>query len=76
MLAVGRFPVFGPQHLVILAIFALGCLAAVLLGRRLSPRVEATFRRATGVVILLVCGPFGVADWLHAADDWRTSLPR
>jgi hypothetical integral membrane protein (TIGR02206 family) len=75
VLAVGRFQVFGPQHLVILGIFALGCLAAVLLGWQLSPRVEATFRRTTAVVILVVCAPFEVADWLHALDDWGTSLP-
>lgn len=75
VLAVGRFEVFGPQHLVILGIFALGCLAAALLGRRLSPRVEATFRRITGMVILVGCAPFAVADWLHAGEDWRTSLP-
>lgn len=75
MLAVGRFQVFGPQHLVILGIFALGCLAAVLLGRRLSPRADATFRRTAGVVILVVCSPFEVVDWLRAVDDWRTSLP-
>jgi len=75
VLAVDRFQVFGPQHLVILGIFALGCLAAVLLGPRLPPRAEATVRRATGVVILVVCGPFEVADSLHAVGNYRTSLP-
>jgi hypothetical integral membrane protein (TIGR02206 family) len=74
VLAVGRFQVFGPQHLLILGIFALGCLAAVLLGR-LPPGPEATVRRITGVVILVVCGPFEVADWLHAVGNYRTSLP-
>jgi hypothetical integral membrane protein (TIGR02206 family) len=75
MLAGGRLQVFGPQHLVILCIFALGCLAGVLLGRRLPPRAAATVRRTTGVMILVVCGPFEVADWLHAVGTWRTSLP-
>jgi hypothetical integral membrane protein (TIGR02206 family) len=75
VVAVSRFQVFGPQHLVILGIFALGCLVGVVLGRRLPPRAKATVRRTTGVVILVVCGPFQVVDWLHAVGDWRTSLP-
>ena len=75
MLSVARFEVFGPQHLVILGIFALGCLAGVLLGRRLPPRAETAVRRTLGVVILVVCSPFELADWLTAVEDWRTSLP-
>lgn len=71
----GRFRPFGPQHLVILGLFGLVCLATVLFVRRLSPRAEATVRRTAGVVILVVCGPFEVVDWLHAVGNWRTSLP-
>lgn len=72
---VGRFQVFGTQHLVILGVFALGCLVVVLLGRRLSERADASFRRISGVVILVACGPFEAVDWLHAASHWRTLLP-
>jgi hypothetical integral membrane protein (TIGR02206 family) len=74
-LAGGRFQPFGPQHLVILGIFGLVCLAVVFFVRRLSPGGEATVRRATGAVILVVCGPFEVVDGLHAVGNWRTSLP-
>jgi hypothetical integral membrane protein (TIGR02206 family) len=74
-LAGGGFRPFGPQHLVILAIFGLVCLAVVFFVRRLSPRAEATVRRTTGAVILVVCGPFEVVDGLHAVGNWRTSLP-
>lgn len=72
---VARFQVFGPQHLLILGIFGLGCVAAVLLGARLAPRAEAKFRRSAGVVILVVCAPFEVIDSLHAVGHYRTSLP-
>jgi hypothetical integral membrane protein (TIGR02206 family) len=72
-----RFIVFGPQHLLVLGLFGLGCVAAVLAGARLHarPRTEARAGRVAGVVVLVVCGPFEVLDWLHAVGHWRTALP-
>jgi hypothetical integral membrane protein (TIGR02206 family) len=75
VLAGGRLQVFGPEHLLMLGIFALGCPTALLLGRRLPPRVEPSVRRTTGLVILVVCGPFEVVDWLRDVGHWQTSLP-
>lgn len=76
-LAGERFVLFGPQHLVVLGIFGLGCIGAVALGRRLRgrPAVEARVRRVAGVVVLVVCAPFEVVDWIHDVPQWRTSLP-
>lgn len=76
-LADGRLVVFGPEHLVVLGIFALGCAAAALAGRRLRSRsvTESRVRRSAGVVILCMCAPFEVLDWLHAVHYWRTALP-
>jgi hypothetical integral membrane protein (TIGR02206 family) len=80
VLAGGRLQVFGPQHLVILGIFALGCVAGVLLGRRLPPRAEPAVRRTVGLVILVACSPFEVADcdfaWLVAGVALLTGRAR
>jgi hypothetical integral membrane protein (TIGR02206 family) len=70
-----RLEVFGPEHLVVLVAFALGCAAAFVLGRRLRPHAAVTFERTAGVVILATCGPFEIADWAHGAEQWRTNLP-
>lgn len=72
-----RFIVFGPQHLLVLGLFGLGCLAAALAGSRLraQPRTEAWVGQVAGALILLACGPFEVFDWLHAVGHWRTALP-
>ena len=73
---VGRsFQVLGPEHLVILVVFALGCVAAAVLGRRLRPPASTRFERVAGVVVLVACGPFEVVDWVDGAGQWRTDLP-
>lgn len=70
-----RLQVFGPEHLVVLGVFALGCIAAVLLGRGLSTGGARRFERAAGAVVLVVCTPFEVVDWMHGVADWRVGLP-
>jgi len=76
VLADQRFEVFGPEHLVVLVIFAVGCAVAAVLGfRSRPPRYATRFERAAGVVILVVCGPFEIADWVHGIEQWRTDLP-
>ena len=69
-----RFEVFGPEHFVMLAVFAVGCAVAVVLGRLEAP--AATWpQRTAGVMILALCGPFEVAEWVHGIEQWRTDLP-
>jgi hypothetical integral membrane protein (TIGR02206 family) len=70
-----RFEVFGPVHLLVLAVFAVVGTAAVVLGLRLRPPAATRFERTTGAVVLLVCGPFEVVDWVQGAGSWRTDLP-
>jgi hypothetical integral membrane protein (TIGR02206 family) len=72
-----RLVVFGPEHLLVLGIFALGCLGIVVAGLRLRdrPAAERRVRRIAGIIVILVCGPFEVADWLGAVGHWSTSLP-
>lgn len=72
-MAVHRLQVFGPEHLVVLAVFAVGCVAAVLLGR--WPRTGRRTERVAGVLILLACTPFEIIDWVHGVENWRTGLP-
>jgi hypothetical integral membrane protein (TIGR02206 family) len=57
--------VFGTEHLVILAVAAVGAVAAYLLGRRLGDRAARRFEVVAGTTILLVCAPFEVVDWTH-----------
>jgi len=73
----GRLVVFGPEHLVLLGIFAAGCIAVAVAGRRLRgrPILEARARRTAAVLILVSCGPFEALDWVHAVHYWRSSLP-
>lgn len=75
--AAGRFVVFGPQHRVVLLLFALGCVALVLLGVRCRSRAALQTRmlRSAGVVILLACAPFEVEDALIGVQHPRTGLP-
>lgn len=72
-----QFVVFGPQHLLVLGIFAVGCVVAGVAGHRLRarPATDVLVRRVAGTLILLACAPFEAADWLHAVHYWRYSLP-
>jgi hypothetical integral membrane protein (TIGR02206 family) len=49
---VGEFSVYGPSHLAVLAVFVLGTVAVVVLGRRQSPAAARVFGRVAGVVVL------------------------
>lgn len=70
-----RLQVFGTEHLLVLIVFAVGCVAVVLLGRRLEDPVKRRFERITGAAILAACMPFEVADWIDAIRAWPTDLP-
>lgn len=68
---------FGPQHWVVLLVFALGCVALVMAGARLRSRPAAQRRvlRSAGVVILVVCAPFEIEDVLIGVRHPLTGLP-
>jgi hypothetical integral membrane protein (TIGR02206 family) len=72
-----RFVDFGPQHLVVLGIFALGIVTAVLAGDRLRarPALDRRVRRLSGVLVIAACGPFETLDWINGIHHWRTALP-
>lgn len=75
MLTGERLQVFGPEHLLVLGVFAVGCAVVLILGLRLRPRAATLFERTAGVAILVLCGPFQVVDWIHGVESWRTTLP-
>ncbi|MCW2840095.1 MAG: hypothetical protein JWR55_1578 [Aeromicrobium sp.] len=71
-----RFEAYGPSHLLVLAIFAIGVVLVVLAGRRLAGRpAEQTARRAFAVVLLCVTIPLQILQL--TPDEWnlQTSLP-
>ncbi len=70
-----EFVAYGAEHALILGLFAAGCAGAVLAGLRLSPPAQLWFRRVSGLVILVVCGPFQTLNWVNAVGAWRTALP-
>jgi hypothetical integral membrane protein (TIGR02206 family) len=70
-----RFVAFGPEHWLILGLFAAGCAAAVLVGLRLTGPSQVWFRRVAGLAILVICGPFQTINWVNAVGAWRTGLP-
>jgi len=72
-----RFVVFGPQHLLVLAIFLAGCAALLVLGARLRARPELQTRvmRVAGIVILVLCGPFELDDVIVGVQHPLTGLP-
>jgi hypothetical integral membrane protein (TIGR02206 family) len=67
--------VFGPAHLVVLAVFAAVGAVLLVLGLRLRPLPARRFERTAGVVILLVCAPFEGVEGVHGVEHWRTDLP-
>lgn len=68
---------FGAQHLIPLAIFVLGCAASFWLADRMrtSPAMERHMLRLTGVVMIIVCGPFELLDVINGVQHPQTSLP-
>jgi hypothetical integral membrane protein (TIGR02206 family) len=77
-LAADRFQAFTPQHYALLVVTALGCVAAVVLGRRLArgtATTEQLLRRVLAVVILVWTVPLQVLQLLPGDFDLDTSLP-
>jgi hypothetical integral membrane protein (TIGR02206 family) len=76
MLAARSFETYGPSHLTVLAIFAVGVVLVVLAGRRMigSP-AEEPFRRAFAVAILVIAGSLQVLQFTPDEWNWQTSLP-
>lgn len=76
MLAAGSFQTYGPSHLAVLAIFAVGAVLVVLAGRRLSgTEAEEPFRRGFAIAILVVAGSLQILQLMPGEWDWQTSLP-
>ncbi|MCX6407456.1 MAG: TIGR02206 family membrane protein [Propionibacteriales bacterium] len=76
LLAAGEFQAYGTSHLVVLALFAIGLVPVVLLGRRVrGTTMEATTSRVLALGIVAVTVPLQVLQLLP--DEWspRTSLP-
>ena len=76
VLAADRFETFGDVHLALLAVFAVGAVAVVLLGRRLRGRDSALLvSRVLAVLLVAVTVPSQVYQLLPAQFDLSTSLP-
>jgi hypothetical integral membrane protein (TIGR02206 family) len=76
MLAAERFETYGPSHLTVLAIFAVGVVLVVLAGRRLRGSLaEQAVRRTFAVAILAITVPLQILQF--TPDEWnlQTSLP-
>lgn len=76
MVAAARFETYGPSHLTVLAIFAVGVLLVVLAGRRLrGTETEQPVRRAFAVAIVAIALPLQILQF--TPDEWnlQTSLP-
>lgn len=71
-----RFETYGPAHLTVLAIFAVGAVLVVLAGRRLRGEpVERAFRRTFAVAIVAVTVPLQVLQLTPGEWNLQTSLP-
>ena len=71
-----RFESFTGQHYLLLGMFAVGCVAVALLGRRHRDQPsEVTLRRGFAVVLLAFAIPLNVALLLPGEFDKGTSLP-
>jgi len=71
-----RFQAFTGQHYLLLALFAVGCVAVTVLGRRhRGRRSEVRLRRGFALVLLAFTVPLTIA--LLLPDEWNleTSLP-
>jgi hypothetical integral membrane protein (TIGR02206 family) len=76
MEAAGRFETYGPSHLTVLAIFAVGVVLIVLAGRRVSGGpAEIVARRVLTVVLLCVTIPLQILQLLPGEWNLQTSLP-
>jgi hypothetical integral membrane protein (TIGR02206 family) len=76
MLAAGRFETYGPSHLTVLAIFAVGVVLVVLAARRLQATVrEQAVRRTFAVAIVAIALPLQILQFTPDEWDLQTSLP-
>lgn len=76
MLAAERFERYGPSHLTVLVIFAVGIVLIVLAGRRLrGSAVEQAVRRTFAVAILAITVPLQILQFTPDEWDLQTSLP-
>ncbi|KRC64894.1 hypothetical protein ASE12_09050 [Aeromicrobium sp. Root236] len=75
MLAADRFETYGPSHVTVLAVFAVGAVLVVLAGRRLRGPAEQAVRRTFAIAILAVTVPLQILQL--TPDEWnlQTSLP-
>lgn len=70
------FEAYGPSHLTVLAIFAVGVIAIIVFGPRLrGATIERTFNRVFAAAILAVTVPLQVLQLLPGEWDLQTSLP-
>lgn len=76
VLAGGEFEAYDTSHLTVLALFAVGLVPVVLLGRRVGgTSAEVATSRALAVGIVAVTVPLQVLQLLPAEWNPRTSLP-
>lgn len=76
MLAARSFEAYGPSHLTVLAIFAVGVVVVVMAGRRMAGTpAEEPFRRGLALAILAVAGSLQVLQLTPNEWNWQTSLP-
>lgn len=75
--AASGFVVLGPQHQLVLLVFAAGCIALLLLGARLRrrPALQGRVMRAAGALILVACSPFEAYDVYVGVQHPRSGLP-
>ena len=76
MLAAERFETYGPSHLTVLAIFAVGVVLVVLAGRRVrGTDAEQPLRRTFAVAIVAIALPLQILQFTPDEWDLQTSLP-
>ncbi|MGH3412598.1 MAG: TIGR02206 family membrane protein [Marmoricola sp.] len=76
MLVTTAFEDFGTEHFILLGVFGLGCVLAVVLGRRVRDRpAEVWVRRGLAVLLTAVMLPLQVRDLLPGRFVLGTSLP-
>lgn len=76
LVAADEFEAYGPSHLTILAIFAVGVVVVILVGRRVRGQPsELVVRRVAAVALLAVTIPLQTLQFLPGEWDLLTSLP-
>ena len=76
LVADDRFEAYGPSHLTVLAIFAVGVVVVVVAGRRVRGRPsEQAVRRGVAVALLAVTVPLQILQLTPDEWDLQTSLP-